>query len=416
MSRPESACSSGAAARWLVVAACASLLAAGCGSSQSTASTTTSPAVARTTTTTRDTTTTDVTATTQAPTTTTGAATTTTTEVATTTTTLANGWTEAQLLAQMIMIGGDFSDISSSTEAVRDGAGGVVFLGLPPAGSGPSIKSSLGQLERAATTPLFTATDEEGGGIARLTNVIGAIPWPRQMEQTMSPDQVQVLMKGQGAAMLALGIDMDLAPVLDTASANDTIDDENERSFNENAKIASSYGLAFAAGLRDGGVIAVAKHFPGLGHANGDTDLGPASDPVLSKLEKNDLVPFQHAIDAGVPVVMMSNVTEPTWGSVPASMNPAAYRYLRSMGFTGVVITDSLDAGAISHVGDSGPEAVVRAIEAGADMAMVTTPTDFSAALADLERAVSSGQLPLSQVEASVQRILALKKGIALPG
>jgi beta-N-acetylhexosaminidase len=113
---------------------------------------------------------------------------------------------------------------------------------------------------------------------------------------------------------------------------------------------------------------------------------------------------------------MMSNVTEPTWGSVPASMNPAAYRYLRSMGFTGVVITDSLDAGAISHVGDSGPEAVVRAIEAGADMAMVTTPTDFSAALADLERAVSSGQLPLSQVEASVQRILALKKGIALPG
>ena len=335
--------------------------------------------------------------------------------MSTTTTTLVNGWTEAQLLAQLIMVGGDFSDISASAAAVKDGAGGVVFLGLPPAGSGPSIKASLAQLEDDTSTQLFTATDEEGGGIARLTNVIGAIPWPRQMGETMSPHQVQVLMTSQGAAMLALGIDMDLAPVLDTASANDTIDDENERSFNENAKIASVYGLAFAAGLRDGGVIAVAKHFPGLGHANGDTDLGPASDPVISKLAKNDLLTFKKAIGAGIPVVMMSNVTEPTWGGVPASMNPAAYRYLRSMGFKGVVITDSLDAGAISHVGDSGPQAVVRAIEAGADMAMVTTPTDFPAALADLEQAVSSGQLSLAQVDASVQRILALKKLIALP-
>ena len=264
---------------------------------------------------------------------------------------------------------------------MRDGAGGVVFLGLPPAGSGPSIKSSLAQLEHDAAAPLFTATDEEGGGIARLTNVIGAIPWPRQMADTMSPAQVRELMTRQGLAMLALGIDMDLAPVLDTASASDTIDDENLRSFSENGHVASLYGLAFIAGLRDGGVIAVAKHFPGLGHANGDTDLGPATDPSLSKLEQDDLVPFRAAIKAGVPVVMMSNVTEPTWGSVPASLNPAAYSYLRSMGFKGVIITDSLDAGAVSHAGYTGPEAVAKAIEAGADMAMVTTPSDFPAAL-----------------------------------
>jgi beta-N-acetylhexosaminidase len=377
----------------LVVAACASLLAAGCGSSPSTAPGSTSTTAVVATTTTRPT----------------------TTVLATTSTTGLKGWTKARLLAQLIMAGGNFSDISASAPAVKRGAGGVVFLGLPPAGSGPSIKASLAQLEHDATTPLFTATDEEGGGIARLSNVIGAIPWPRQMAETMTPHQVEKLMTRQGAAMLALGIDMDLAPVLDTASANDTIDDENERSFDQNPKIASSYGLAFAAGLRDGGGIAVAKHFPGLGHANGDTDLGPATDPVISKLAKHDLVPFQNAIDAGIPVVMMSNVTEPSWGSVPASINPAAYRYLRSMGFKGVIITDSLDAGAISYVGDTGPEAVVKAIEAGADMAMVTTPTEFPAALADLERAVSSGRLSLARVEVSVKRILALKKLISLP-
>ena len=313
------------------------------------------------------------------------------------------------------MIGGTFSDIAASAPAVRDGAGGVVFLGLPPVGSGPLIKSGLAQLESDAATPLLTATDEEGGGIARLTNVIGAMPWPRQMATTMTPYQVKSLMTSQGAAMLALGIDMDLAPVLDTANINDTIDVENERSFSENGHIAAEYGLAFIAGLRDGGVVAVAKHFPGLGHANGDTDLGPATDPRISKLKHDDLIPFQAAINAAVQAVMMSNVIEPTWGSVPASLNPAAYRYLRSMGFAGMIITDSLDAGAISHVGDTGPQAVAKAIEAGADMAMVTTPSDFPAALGDLEQAVSSGQLSMTQVQASVQRILELKKGIVLP-
>ena len=394
-------------ARGLIVAACVALLAAGCGSSPSSAPRSTSTTALASTTTQPTTTTTTATTTTQLSTT--------TTQLSTTTATLLHGWTEARLLAQLIMVGGNFSDISASAAAVKDGAGGVVFLGLPPAGSGPSIKASLAQLEDDTTTPLFTATDEEGGGIARLTNVIGAIPWPRQMAETMSPHQVRVLMTRQGAAMLALGIDMDLAPVLDTASANDTIDDENERSFNQNAKIASVYGLAFAAGLRDGGVIAVAKHFPGLGHANGDTDIDPASDPAISKLAKNDLLTFKKAISAGIPVVMMSNVTEPTWGRASASMNRAAYRYLRSMRFKGVIITDSLDAGAISHVGDSGPQAVVKAVEAGADMAMVTTPTDFQAALADLEQAVSSGHLSLARVDASVHRILALKKLIALP-
>jgi len=384
----------------LLLAAAAAVIIAGCGSSATSAPASSSTSRGTTTTSTPATTTTG------APTTTTDG---------TTTTSLPPGWTEDRLLAQLIMVGGEFSDIAASAQAVEEGAGGVVFLGLPPAGSGPFITSGLAQLEDAAATPLLTATDEEGGEIARLANVIGAMPWPRQMADTMAPQQVRQLLLGQGSAMLALGIDMDLAPVLDTASASDTIDDENYRSFSETGATASAYALAFIAGLRAGGVIPVAKHFPGLGHANGDTDLGPAADPPLSQLLMDDLVPFKNAIAAAVPVVMMSNVTEPDWGSVPASLNPAAYRYLRSMGFGGMVITDSLDAGAISARGVSGPQAVVDAIEAGADMAMVTTPSDFPSALADLEQAVSSGQLSMTQVEASVERILAVKKMIKLP-
>ncbi len=311
------------------------------------------------------------------------------------------------------MVGGDFAHIDSSTPAVEQGVGGVVFLGSPPSGSGPAIKSSLALLEQLAREHLLTATDEEGGGIARLSNVLGPMPWPRQMAEGMSPAQVQHLLAQHGSAMFALGIDMDLAPVLDTASPNDAIDKEGERSFSENGATAAAYGLAFIDGLRAGGVIPVAKHFPGLGHANGNTDIGPATVPALSQLAGDDLIPFQRAINAGVRVVMMSNVVEPDWGSTPASLNPAAYRYLRSMGFAGVILTDSLDAGAITKVGVRGPQAVVRAIEAGADMAMITTPAEFPAALAALEQAVSSGKLSITQVRVSVQRILSLKDSLA---
>ena len=143
-------------------------------------------------------------------------------------------------------------------------------------------------------------------------------------------------------------MNMDLAPVLDTASGTDTIDDEDFRSFSEVGATAGAYGLAFLRGLTDGGMIGVVKHFPGLGHANGDTDTGPATDPPLSALEGDDLIPFEQAIAAHAPVVMMSNVTEPDWGEEPASLNPAAYAFLRHLGFTGMILTDSLDAGAIS--------------------------------------------------------------------
>jgi beta-N-acetylhexosaminidase len=156
-------------------------------------------------------------------------------------------------------------------------------------------------------------------------------------------------------------------------------------------------------------MIGVVKHFPGLGHANGDTDTGPATDPPLSQLETDDLIPFKQAIGADAPVVMMSNVTEPDWGKTPASLNPAAYEFLRGLGFGGMVITDSLDAGAISATGVDGAQGVVDAIEAGADMAMITTATDYPGAVSGLEQAVSSGRLPLAQVIRSVDRIIAVK-------
>jgi len=329
-----------------------------------------------------------------------------------TTTSLPKGWTESELLSQLLMVGASYANAGASAQVIRDGAGGLVFFGQPAAGSGATIKSQLAALDRVASVPPFMATDEEGGQIARLTNLVGPLPWPRQMAAQWTPAEVTRHLTNLGAAMSALGMNMDLAPVLDTASSSDTIDEENLRSFSEVGSTAASYGLAFWRGLAAAGVIAVAKHFPGLGHANGDTDLGPATDPPLAQLAGDDLVPFRRAISAGVRVVMMSNVTEPDWGTAPASLNPKAYAYLRNLGFSGVILTDSLDAGAISKTGADGARAAVEAIESGADIAMITTPSDYPGAIAGLEAAVASGRLSMAQVVRSVDRIISVKDSI----
>lgn len=315
-------------------------------------------------------------------------------------------------MSQLIMVGSDYADPRASTSVIADGVGGLVFFGQPAAGSAGTITSQLAALDKAAPVLPFMATDEEGGGIARLSNLVGTLPWPRQMRAECSPAGVTEELTTVGTAMRALGMNMDLAPVLDTASSSNTIDDENLRSFSEVGSTAAEYGLAFWRGLTSGGIIGVVKHFPGLGHADADTDLSPATDPPLADLVGDDLVPFQQAIEAGVRVVMMSNVTEPDWGTAPASLNPVAYAYLRHMGFTGVILTDDLDAGAISATGVGGARGVVEAIEAGADMAMITTPSDYPDALIGLEAAVSSGVLSMAQVVKSVDRIVAVKDSI----
>ena len=316
------------------------------------------------------------------------------------------------------MVGGQFSGLSASAPMADAGVGGFVFFGQPAAGSGPAIASGVGALAKDATSHgqvvPWMSTDEEGGPIARLGAVIGGLPSPRQMATQWTPAQVQAVMAGHGAAMRSVGMTMDLAPVLDTAKPTDAVAGESYRSFSENGQIAAAYGLAYARGLSSAAIVPVAKHFPGLGHANADTDLGPATDPSLSQLETDDLIPFEQAIGAGVAAVMVGHPMVPgLTGAVPASLSPAAYRFLRiNLGFRGVALTDDLDAGAISAAGYSQPAAAVTAIEAGADMVMVDA-SDWSATVNALSQAVTSGRLPLAMVDASVARILAAKSGSA---
>jgi beta-N-acetylhexosaminidase len=326
------------------------------------------------------------------------------------------GWSVRRRAAQLIVVPADEGDVAAARSMVAAGAGGIILFGsAAPA----TLGSDLAALRGAAPGKLgpLVMTDEEGGGIQRMANVTGSLPWPRTMAATMSVSQVQALAAGAARRMRAAGVTMDLAPVLDLSDGPgpDAASPDGPRSFSLSPSVASAYGIAFAKGLLDGGVIPVVKHFPGLGQATYNTDYGPASVPPLPVLEKAALVPFQQAITAGLPAVMVSDATIPglTHG-LPASLSsPAVTGLLRQrLGFQGLVLTDSLSVPAVQAAGYDVPQATAKAIEAGVDMVLYDTPSPAATMgqmVAAIAGAVRSGQLPVSRLDDAVAHVLAAK-------
>ena len=218
--------------------------------------------------------------------------------------------------------------------------------------------------------------------------------------------------------MKAAGVTMDLAPVLDLDGRAGPNDDDaiGTRSFSPRRRVATPAGLAFSQGLEDGGVIPVVKHFPGLGSANGNTDLRLAATKPWRLLEKNDLLPFKAAVDAGVPAVMVSNARIPGLTKLPASLaKPVVHRVLRHrLGFHGLVLPDSLTAGAVVAAGYDVAHAAVRSLVVGDDMVLFNTSSGQLSAttgriVGALVAAVRSGDLSRDRLESAVVHVLSAK-------
>lgn len=321
-------------------------------------------------------------------------------------------WSLDRLAEQALLVSGSFSDLAASKSQAAAGVGGFVLFGSPAAGSGPAIAGGIAALDAAARAthapPPWVSTDEEGGLVQRLGAVVGSLPAPRQMAAGWTPAQVTSAVKAVAMGMRRLGVNVDLGPVLDVAASNDPIADESQRSFSAVGSVAATYGQAFAAGLRAGGVLATVKHFPGLGQASADTDTSPASVPPLSA-DPQALVPFRAAIAAGVPLVMVGHAMVPgLTGHVPASLSAATYRLLAFLGFEGVTMTDDLAAVAISAAGYTEASAAVAALAAGDDLAMLDA-AQAPAAVAAIVAAVHTGRLPLWRLDAAVTAILRAK-------
>ncbi len=330
------------------------------------------------------------------------------------------GWSTARLAAQLVVVPAPESDVAAAAAAVAQGAGGVVLFGsAAPADLGSQIRA-VDAMALGSIRPLVM-TDEEGGGVQRIANLVGSMPWARQMG-TMSPAAIQSLAKAVGQRMRALGVTMDLAPVLDVdgGPGPNASNPDGDRSFSASPSQAARDGLAFAAGLLAAGVIPVVKHFPGLGGASGNPDYGPAATRPYLSLLGSGLLPFQQAVAAGLPAVMVANATVPGLTRGPASLSSAAIQGLLEgrLQFHGLVMTDSLSAPAITAVGLSVPEAAVRAVLAGADLVMFSSGQPgpvLTAIEAALARALATGEISSARLIDAADRVL-VAKGVNLCG
>lgn len=338
-------------------------------------------------------------------------------------------WPLGRRAAQLIAVPALDGHVSALSSVISAGVGGILLLG---SGTPAGLAGQVAAADRLTPVPPLVMADEEGGGVQRLAGRVASLPWARQMAASMTPAQVQSAAAGVARQMAALGVGMDLAPVLDVdgGPGPDTHHPDGQRSFSAQPSVAARYGVAFADGLRQGGVIPVVKHFPGLGGATANTDDGPASTLPLSTLRAQGLLPFEAAFGAGAPAVMVANATVPGLTTGPASLSSATIQGLleTELGFHGLVLTDSLSAGAITAAGFDLAGATVAAIRAGADMVLfgsTLTPAEtallspsnvaasVTAAVNAVVAAVQAGRLTATHVDDAVLEVLHVK-GVSL--
>jgi beta-N-acetylhexosaminidase len=311
-------------------------------------------------------------------------------------------------VAQTLIVGVTSPSRAQLRELVRPGAAvGGIFL----AGDGRRVLTDgrLAVAARAAIPPLVAA-DDEGGRVQRIA-FASSIPSARTQAATMSPGQVRALAEKRGRALRRYGVTMDLAPVVDLGGrrAAPVIGD---RAYSGRPQRVTRYAGAFAAGLRDAGVLPALKHFPGHGHARGDSHRGRATTPPAAELRRLDWAPYRDLAGPGM-AVMMGHLQVPGLSTpgLPASVDPRLYRVLRGeVGFGGLVVTDEL-AGMQAIRGRFGlHDAVRRAIAAGADLALFNVPPERVAPL--LRRLVAdvrAGRLAEDRVREAAGRVLAVK-------
>jgi beta-N-acetylhexosaminidase len=161
------------------------------------------------------------------------------------------------------------ADEALGRSLVDMGVGGL-FLSEPNVESAEQVTALVSGLRTRAGRPLLVSTDEESGRVAVTREIVGAGPSPRRLARQSSPAEVREFAKEVGTRLKQVGIDLDLAPLLD-------LDDGpsrgivGDRSFSADPKVAAEYGLAFSAGLLDAGVTPTVKHFPGQGRSATDT-------------------------------------------------------------------------------------------------------------------------------------------------
>jgi beta-N-acetylhexosaminidase len=320
-----------------------------------------------------------------------------------------------RLVGQMLVVRMEASATATLRERLRHGEIGGVILFPPEGTDAEAVGTAVARLRRLASrsgaqAPLI-AIDQEGGEVKRLPS----LPPDRSPAAIAGDGERTARAQGlaTGEALRELGIDVDLAPVLDVPAVDGAF--IASRAFSGDPAEVAALGTAFGSALQDRGVAATAKHFPGLGLASENTDLAPSTiDASRAELEPG-LEPFTAAIGAGFDLVMLSNATYPAFDpKLPASQSRRVVEGLLrdELGYEGVVITDDLDAGALAGAGLNEAAAAVGAAGAGADLLLVAL-TDGRQASDALVRAIRDGELDRASLIASCARTTALRERLS---
>ena len=336
-----------------------------------------------------------------------------------------SSWTTIELANETIAVPVAATNIGGMGPAARAGYGGLLLFGATAPVSMAAILATL-QRERSGHYALVVMTDEECGGVERLKNIVGTFPWAQTMGKNLSAAQIATIGLRVGRALDAAGVNTDLAPVLDVdarAVEPGASNPDGLRSFSGVPAVAAADGTAFMKGLSQAHVLSVVKHFPGLGYATRNTDFGPAATKSWAALQMTGLVPFKEAIAEGASAVMMSNAHTPGLSPLPASISPDAVKVLRQMlGFQGLIVTDSLSAGAIGVLHLAEPAASVQALAAGADLILFGSPTSVSASLTLAAKisnaivvAVTTGALSRLTLVGAASQVLAARNTLSCP-
>lgn len=327
-----------------------------------------------------------------------------------------------QKIGQLFVIGFDGTDVDDDLRAMIEEShiGGVIYFARNIADPLQTAKLSA-KLQRIAAESgnpgLIIAIDQEGGRVARLTEKTGFTEFPSAMALGATGDPHNAFLAAQAMAqeMRQVGINADFAPDLDVNNnpLNPVI---GIRSFSSDPAIVAAFGVEAVKGLQSEGVMAFGKHFPGHGDTDIDSHKGlPVIDHPLDRLQSVEFVPFEAAIKADVSGIMTAHVEflsiDPT--NTPATVSqPVLTGLLReTMGYEGLIITDSLEMAALGEAGYPTEIAGSAAFMAGADLLLFNRDHDLHRrAIADLKQKLETGKISMERLDESVLRILSVKE------
>ncbi len=286
--------------------------------------------------------------------------------------------------------------------------GGLVYFAQNLLSS-DQVLTMIANTQSYSELGLLIAVDEEGGTVNRLMRTLGTTYIDSMY--TYKDDGVQTARENAqtiAADLAAYGFNVDFAPVADVWSNPDNTV-IGVRAYSDDFAQAADLVAAAVAGFHDEGIICTLKHFPGHGDTAEDSHNGAAYvNKTKAELEAGEFLPFQAGIEAGADMVMVGHLTVPAIDDEPAVVSyTLVTEILRGeLGFDGVVITDSLEMGAVNGTYTAG-ELAVRCIEAGVDILL--EPASLREAVDSVMDAIDSGRLTESRIDESVLRILSMK-------